>query len=145
MSISDYVTANAVITNASSPTIPGLNTGLIAAFHNVYSDRVRVYTTATMLAQMVTDGFSTASPAYKAATAYCAAPTAPALCCIGRRALPPYQSLTLTCADGTVNDKYNFTLVDSLGASHGPRFALELAGVHGRDEAGRVTDGDSGG
>lgn len=118
MALSDFVTVVASISNASSPTIPGLNTGLIAGYHNHYPDRVRVYSTATLLASMVTDGFSTTEPMYKAATAYAAAPSAPALCCIGRRALPPLQSLALLCVDGTVGDAYNFTLVGSNGKSH---------------------------
>lgn len=118
MGLSDFVVVNISIANASSPTRQGFNTGLIAAYHNHYPDRVRVYTTATVLTQMVTDGFAVTEPAYKAAQAYAAAPNAPSQVCIGRRALPPQQTLTLTCVDGTVGDSYDFTVVGSDGISH---------------------------
>jgi hypothetical protein len=116
--IADFVQVDVSISNASSPTVPGLNTGLIATWHTHYADRVRVYSSATMLDQMVTDGFSTSEAGYKAAEAYLAAPNAPAQCCIGRRANPPLQTLNLACVDGTVGDAYNFTVVGSDGASH---------------------------
>ena len=118
MALSDNVVVNVSISNASSPTVQGLNTGLIAAYHNVYSDRVRVYSVATMLTQMIADGFTVKSPAYKAAVAYCAAPSAPALCCVGRRALPFTQTLKLTCVDGAVGDAYAFTVVGSDNVAH---------------------------
>jgi len=116
--ISDFVQVDVSISNASSPTVEGLNTGLIATYHTHYSDPVRVYSSATMLDQMVTDGFSTAEAGYKAAEAYLAAPNAPAQCCIGRRANPPLQTLNLACVDGTVGHAYNFTVVGSDGKSH---------------------------
>jgi hypothetical protein len=117
MPLSAFVVANVSLSNAASPTVAGLNVGLIAAYHNVYPDRVRVYSTATALAQMVLDGFTVNSAAYKCAQAYCSASTTPSLLCIGRRALPPQQTLTLTCVDGTVGDSYSFTLVGSTGVS----------------------------
>jgi hypothetical protein len=118
MTLSDFVESNVSISNASSPTVQGLNTGLIAAYHTNYPDRVRVYAVASILASLVTDGFSTDSPTYKAAEAYAAAPNAPALMAVGRRANAPQQTLQLQCSDGTVNDAYNFTVVGSDGVSH---------------------------
>lgn len=115
MSLSDVVTVNVSISNASSPTVQGLSTGALVGYHNHYPDRLRVYSTSSMLAQMVTDGFHTYEPLYKMAQAYAAAPNAPALCAIGRRALAPFQTIKLTCTDGTVNDAYALTVTDSLG------------------------------
>jgi hypothetical protein len=118
MSLSDFVQVSVSISAASSPTVPALNVGLIAAFHSHYADRVRIYSSSGGLAQMVTDGFSTSEPAYLAAAAYLAAPNAPAQFCIGRRANPPLQTLNLSFADGTVGDQYNLTLTGSDGKAH---------------------------
>jgi hypothetical protein len=113
-----FVESNASIANSQTPTVQSLTTGLIAAYHTKYLARVKVYATSGILAALVADGFSTSSPVYKAASAYAAAPNAPALMCVGRRALPPTQTLTLALTDGTVNDAYSFTLVGSDGKSH---------------------------
>ena len=115
MGLTDFVTSTVSISSTSIPTVQGLTTGLIATYHNVYADRVRLYSTATALTQMVTDGFSVNSPAYKAATAYCAAASVPAQLAIGRRANAPLQHLQLTCVDATVGDAYLLTLVGSTG------------------------------
>jgi hypothetical protein len=121
--LSDFVIANASISNPASPTIANLNVGLIARYHNKYADRVRVYLTASVLTQLVTDGFAVTDPVYKAASAYASAPNAPANLCVGRRATAPFQSLTLTCVDGVVGDAYAFTLVGSDGVSHALSYA----------------------
>ena len=117
MSLVDFAVVNVSLSNANGPQGPGLTTPLIAAYHNHYADRVRLYSTGTMLTQMVLDGFSTAEPAYKAASKVCGALAKPATCCIGRRALAPHQTLVLTCLDGTVNDSYDFQIVGSTGVS----------------------------
>ena len=115
MGLSDFVVVDVSISAASTPTVQGLNTGALIVYHNHYPDRLRVYSTSSMLSQMITDGFHTYEPGYKMAEVYAAAPNAPALCAIGRRALAPLQILKLTCTDGTVGDAYAFTVVDSLG------------------------------
>ena len=108
MGLSDIVVVDVSISNSSSPTVQGLSTGALIGYHSHYPDRLRVYSTATMLASMVTDGFKTYEPLYRMAQRYAAAPNAPALCAIGRRALAPFQTLKLTCTDGTVGDAYSF-------------------------------------
>lgn len=118
MAIQDFVAVSVSISNATSPTVIGLNTGLVAGWHVVYPDRVRVYSTAGALQQMVTDGFLTTSPIYKAVAKYASAPNAPALVCVGRRAFPPQQTLTLSCVDGAVSDSYDFSVIGSDGISH---------------------------
>ena len=127
MGLSDVVLMSVSIAAAGSPTVQGLNTGLIAAYHNHYPDRLRQYSVATMLTQMVADGFKVTDPAYKAAQVYCAQSPAPANCCIGRRALPPLQSLTLTCVDGAVGDAYALTLIGSDGVSHALSYTNVIA------------------
>lgn len=117
MSLNDIVQASVSIANANGPQGPGLVTPIIAGYHNHYADRVRLYATSSMLQQMVTDGFATTEPIYKAAQKVCGALAAPATCCIGRRALAPQQTLKLTCLDGTVNDAYNVTVVSSTGVT----------------------------
>ena len=127
MAISDNVVVNVSIANASSPTVIGLNTGVLVGYHNVYPDRIRVYSVATMLTQMIADGFSVKSALYKAATAYCAAPSAPSLCAIGRRANAFTQTLKLTCVDGTVGDAYAVTVVGSDNVSHALAYTNVIA------------------
>lgn len=117
MGLTDFVSSSVSISNTSVPTVQGLSTGLIAAYHNVYPDRVRLYSTATALSQMVTDGFSVNSAAYKAASAYCSALGTPPLLAIGRRSNMPRQSLQLACVDATVGDAYLVTLVGSTGVT----------------------------
>ena len=127
MAISDNVVVNVSIANASSPTVIGLNTGVLVGYHNVYPDRIRVYSVATMLTQMIADGFSVKSALYKAATAYCAAPSAPSLCAIGRRANAFTKTLKLTCVDGTVGDAYAVTVVGSDNVSHALAYTNVIA------------------
>ena len=118
MSANDFVSVAVSISNASSPTVQGLSTPLIACYHTHYSDLVRIYSASTMLGQMVLDGFSVNEPAYKAATALLGAANTPANVGIGRRQNPPLQTLNLTCVDGSVGHSYNFTLTGSDGKAH---------------------------
>lgn len=118
MALADFVALTISIAGAASIPRAGLNVGLVAAYHTHYPDRVRVYSTASALTQMVSDGFSVNEPAYKAVQAYASAPSPPAQVAIGRRALPPLQSLQLTLNDGAVSDAYAFTVVGSDGKSH---------------------------
>ena len=127
VSISDFVQVSVSISNASSPTVQGLTTPLVATFHTHFADRVRVYSSSTMLAQMVTDGFSVNEAGYKAAEAVLEAPNAPAQVCIGRRENAPLQTLYLQLTDGTVGDVYNFTLVGSDGKAHAIAYTNVIA------------------
>jgi hypothetical protein len=118
VSASDFVSVSVSLSNAQGPTRAALNVGMVLAYHTVYTARQKLYSSATMLSQMVTDGFSVNSAAYKCAAKYLSAPNVPASCVIGRRALPPLQHLQLTCTDGAVGDAYAFTLVGSDGVTH---------------------------
>jgi hypothetical protein len=137
LSEADLVRVNVSIANAVSPSVANLNTGLVAAFHTHYADRVRVYSTASALTAMVTDGFSVNEPAYKAVQAYASAPNTPANVCIGRRANPYTQTLWLNCVDGTVGDAYAFTLVGTDGTKHALSYTNVIA--PGSALAGTVT------
>ena len=117
MSLTDFVASNISVSGASSPTVQALNVGCAVVYHNKYPDRLRVYSTSTVLTQLVTDGFKTADPVWKIASAYAAAPNPPSQFCVGRRALAPLQTLQLTCIDGAVGDAYSFTVVNPLGIS----------------------------
>lgn len=127
MAYSDFVLVNISLANATTPTVQGLNTGLVAAFHSHFADRVRVYPTASALTLMAADGFSPNEPAYKAVSAYASCGNAPANVAVGRRALPPLQVLKFTCTDGTVGDRYDLTLVGSDGKSHALTYSNVIA------------------
>jgi hypothetical protein len=99
---------------------------MIAAYHTLYPARFKLYSGqgGAGLAQMITDGFLTTSPAYKAAQEICDQSPCPAEFAIGRRALPPQQTLTLTLTDGTPNDSYNLTIVGTDGVSHAISYTI---------------------
>jgi hypothetical protein len=142
--LNTFVESSTTISSASSPTVQSLNVGLFACYHNHYAARVKLYPTSSVLTELVTDGFSTSSAAYKAATVYADAPNAPAQFAIGRRALPPTQTLQLTCTDGTVGDQYSFTVVGSDGKSHSISYTNvanqgPILGVAGSSLTGNAT------
>jgi hypothetical protein len=142
MSLSDFVESTLAISDASSPTVQSLNVGLIAAYHTQYPARVKVYSTSSVLTELVADGFETYSPVYKAAEAYAAAPNAPALFAVGRRALAPTQTLQLACTDGTVGDAYAFTLVGSGGVASQLNYTNVINPGVGIDGSGITLAGD---
>lgn len=119
MGIGDSVTISISLSSASTPTIPAFSIPLLAGYHNRYTDRARAYAGgAPGLAQMLLDGFTVNDALYRAASVLCSqSPTVNGFV-IGRRALPPLQTLQLACIDGTVNDAYAFTLVGSDGIAH---------------------------
>ena len=117
MSLETFVVADVSLSNVAGPTLANLNTGILVGYHNHYPELVKSYTTSSMLTDMVSDGFATTEPLYLMAEKYSSAPVAPAQCCIGRRALAPFQSIQMTCTDGTVGHSYEFIVVSSLGVS----------------------------
>src|SRR5579859_3491629 len=77
--------------------LPGFGIPLVLSPHAHYTDRVRYYSANSAgLAQMVTDGFSTAESAYLAAQAIASQNPAPSLFGIGRLANKPTQKFELT-------------------------------------------------
>lgn len=114
-SLNDFVSVAIAITGAVTLTTPAFGVPLVLGYHTHWSDRTRTYTS---LAAMVTDGFSVSEPTYKAAQAIFAQARPPSQVVVGRRALPPLQSFTVTCTDGTVGDGYKATIIGSDGKSH---------------------------
>lgn len=120
MGVTDSVAISISVSAAPAVAIESLNVPLIAAYHTLYAARSKVYSGSggAGLAQMIADGFTLNSPAYKAASVICSQSPCPAQFFIGRRAMPPLQSLTLTCTDGSPGDSYNLVIVTYDGVVH---------------------------
>ena len=106
MGLSDLVNVS-VTKSTSTPTRENFGTPLIAAYHSVFPDRVRTYTSLTA---MVSDGFAVTHPAYLAASALKAQDPSPPSWKIGRRALAPTQTITLKCLSAAEGDKYHLEI-----------------------------------
>lgn len=102
MSLADLVNVN-ITALTSSPTQPGFGTPLIAAYHTHYTDLARTYSS---LSGLTGDGFSVTEPAYLAAQAILSQNPRVTNFMVGRRALPPTQSLKLTCTTATLGAIY---------------------------------------
>lgn len=101
MSVSDIV--NVQITRESTAvTQAGFSTVMILGTHNVFPERIRFYTD---IDDMVTDGFLTTTPEYKAATAVFAQTPRPVNLAIGRRSV---DSKVVTIS--TVDDSALYTI-----------------------------------
>lgn len=114
MPISDVVNLSITVSGAG-PTRQGFGEPLILAYHTHYTDRVREYSD---LNSLVSDGFAVTDPAYLAAAEICAQNPRPPLFKVARRALPPTQTLNLTCLSTSATDTYVFQLRNSGGAWH---------------------------
>lgn len=92
MSLNSIVSV--VITSATAAvTRRGYGVPLILSATALFAERVRTY---EELADLVSDGFATTSPEYKAAAAFFAQSPRPEKVKVGRRALLPTQRYTLT-------------------------------------------------
>lgn len=97
-----------------TPSREGFGTPCVVAYHALYADRSRRYTS---LAGMRTDGFLTTSAAYKQAqTVFSQSPRVAGLK-IGRRALPPTQVVVLTPPDSPVASTAHTVKIDGLTAT----------------------------
>jgi len=114
MSIDDVVTIN-ISTLSKTPTQLGFGTPLVLAYHALdVVQRVRSY---TALADMVSDGFSVLSGAYKASLVIKAqSPSVPSWK-IGRRALAYTQVIELTVTSAVVGTLYYITVTEA-GTAH---------------------------
>lgn len=92
--IEDIVNVN-ISAATATPTRAGFGTPLLTAclVPTLFTQRVRSYTTPQA---MLSDGFYTTDPAYKAAVALCSQDPRPPRFKVGRRALPPTQVVELT-------------------------------------------------
>lgn len=114
MPLSDIAT---VTISASAPAVTeaGFGTPLIAGYHTHHlNKRVLPYASTT---EMTSDGWGVNEPVYLAAVKAFSQNPAPQTVKVGRCALPPQQSLTLTMLSNTEGDIVTFTLTDSAGVS----------------------------
>lgn len=93
MSDLDNIVSVTVDSASAQVTREGFGLPLILDYHSHYADYYRVYTD---LAGMVTDGFSTSSAAYLAASELLAQSPRPPSFAVGRRALPPTMRWAVT-------------------------------------------------
>jgi hypothetical protein len=115
MSINDIV-AVSVVANTATPSAPGFGVPLFAASKvpAAFTNRVRTYGST---AAMTTDGWLVSDPAYIwASSVFAQNPRVPNVK-IGRRALPPTQTIKLKCLSATTGDVYSITLVTPGGVS----------------------------
>lgn len=116
MSYASDIAAVTVSRSTRTPTQEGFGTPLIAAYHLLYADRVRSYSS---LSGMVDDGFTPYDPAYRAASACFAQTPAPPIVKVGRRVLPYTQVVNVTPAapiSGSIAETYTVE-VDGLTAT----------------------------
>lgn len=106
MSLSDVVDVT-ITSETKTPTAAGFGLPLITAYHTVFPERVRAYTS---IADMITDGFTALSPAYLAAQAVFAPNPSPSQVLIGRTANDEVMSIKLTPI-GTPKANYEYSVV----------------------------------
>lgn len=106
MSLSDLITIS-ITAETRTPTQEGFGTLLIAGFHTKYVERVKSY---TGLAGLVSDGFATTDPIYKAAAVAFSQNPRPPVIKIGRRASAPSQSIRITPTVATEGFVYRITV-----------------------------------
>jgi hypothetical protein len=103
-----------ISTRTRAPTRAGFGTALIAAYHTLYADRVRTYSS---LGGLLTDGFKTSDPVYKIAAALLAQDPSVRSFKVGRRALPYTQVVDLTPTSPAASEVYTVK-VGGLEASY---------------------------
>lgn len=106
MALSDLVVVN-ITAETRTPTQEGFGVLMLAGYHTKYVDRVRSYTS---LAGLVSDGFATTDPIYKAAAVAFSQNPRPERIKIGRRASPASQSIRLTPTVTTQGFVYRLTV-----------------------------------
>lgn len=102
-----------VSSRTRTPTRAGFGTALIAAYHTLYADRVRSYSS---LSGLLTDGFKTSDPVYKIAAALLAQDPSVRSFKVGRRALAFTQIVDLTPTAPSASEVYTVE-VDGLSAT----------------------------
>ncbi|HKI86164.1 MAG TPA: DUF3383 family protein [Thermoanaerobaculia bacterium] len=103
-----------IVAQTAGITRRGFGTPLIAAYHTVFPERARVYTDP---ADMITDGFTAGSAAYRAAQAIMSQVPAPPSFIVGRLEETPnahVETLTPTVVEGAT---YTLELADADGVA----------------------------
>ncbi len=89
----------------------GFGTALIAGYHTKYADVVRTYSGATGIADLVTDGFATTHPIYRAASALLAQSPKVSEFKVGKLTEADVQTIRIVpVASGSVAITYNITI-----------------------------------
>lgn len=114
MAFIDDLVSITITRDTRSPSQAGFGTALVAAYHALYADRVRVY---AGLDEMVADGFTPYDAAYRAAAALFAQDPAPPSVKLGRRALAMTQTIDLTPASPSAGEVFTVK-VDGLTATY---------------------------
>ncbi len=101
----DAIAQIAIDANTRTPSRTGFGKPLVMAYHTEFLERTREYTS---VADMITDGFATTSPAVRAATALFAQNPAPPTIVLGREALTSVltELFTPVVLDSTVYTLY---------------------------------------
>lgn len=92
----DSIVSVTITTGTAAVSQAGFGVPLIAGYHNEYADTVREYDGATGLADLVTDGFSTSCPIYKAAQALLAQTPKVSSFKVGKLSTTGYQIVDIT-------------------------------------------------
>lgn len=105
-SLEDIIDSQVTVTD-KAPSKPNFGTPLIAAYHTAWLDRVREYSEAD---ELLDDGFTTSSPAYKMAVAIKSQSPCPKTFKVGRLALPYTQTITLEVLSAVQGAVYNWNI-----------------------------------
>lgn len=108
---------NAVVSqNTRGITQRGFGTPQVIGVHTNTQEIVKEYDTATILSDLVTDGFSANDPIYRTCASVAANPTKPPSIKVGKLATAFNQTFTITVADNVETDKiYAFDLISPAG------------------------------
>lgn len=106
MALEDIVNVT-ITTQTTAPTRVGFGTPLVLAYHNVFTERSRVYTST---ADMVTDGFATTDGAVRVATALLAQSPKVNQIIVGRMANAMTQDVNFQPAQVIDNTDYTITI-----------------------------------
>lgn len=107
MSLSDIVSVS-ITAETTSVSREGFGTPLLAAYHTLWAERVREYSS---LSEMVDDGFSALGPIYRGAAKIFGQNPRPQTLKIGRKALPTTQVVHVIPFNTTAGAVNSFTVV----------------------------------
>lgn len=92
----DTIVNVSITTQATAPEQANFGTPLVVGYHTNFAERTRVYSAATGLADMVTDGFLTTDPIYQAASKILSQNPKVTEFLVGRMAESPIRTIKFT-------------------------------------------------
>lgn len=138
-SIGDFVSIFVSLSASSSPTRQGFGTPNLVAYFDPTThwqgsyDLIRFYPSASVLTDLVADGFATDEPVYRAFEVAAAQGNCPPQFALSRRSHAFTQILNLTLTSIAAGDQYAVTVEGPDGISNA--FALVSTGVPATDAA----------